>query len=211
VYHTEKKEKGRVVTGKKPYNILMVGVGGQGIITASDILTQAALIHGYDAKKSEIHGMSQRGGSVSSHVRFGEVVYSPVITPGTVDILLSLEEMEALRWIGYAGKHTLVVVCQTMLKPAMVEEYPTGVEEELRNVCPKLFLVDPKELGERIEREVFFNVALLGLISPMLDIPETAWLEAISGKVPQRFRDQNISAFKQGMIFYQAGLKEVLL
>jgi indolepyruvate ferredoxin oxidoreductase beta subunit len=182
----------------------MVGVGGQGIITASDIFTLAALIHGYDAKKSEIHGMSQRGGSVFSHIRFGEKVYSPVISRGEVDILLSLEEMETLRWISYANKKSLVVVCKTQIKPAMVNDYPEGIEQELNKSCPNLLLVDPEVLGKKIKNEKFFNVTLLGFIAPLLPISTQAWEKAVKQKVPLRFLEQNLNAFKQGSIYYDS-------
>jgi indolepyruvate ferredoxin oxidoreductase beta subunit len=195
---------------QKIYNILMVGVGGQGIITASDILTLAALNHGCDAKKSEIHGMSQRGGSVFSHVRFGPKIYSPVIAQGEADILLSLEEMETLRWLSFANTKSLVVVCKTRIKPAMTAEYPEEIEQELEKACPNLLLLDLKLLGEKIQSEKFFNVALLGFIAPLLSISSQAWEEAIREKVPSRFLEQNLNAFKQGNIFYHSLIKEVI-
>jgi len=194
---------------QKIYNILMVGVGGQGIITASDILTLASLIHGCDAKKSEIHGMSQRGGSVFSHVRFGGKVYSPVIAQGEADILLSLEEMETLRWLSYANNKSLVVVCRTRIKPPMVDNYPQGLEQELKKVCPNLLLVEPGMLSEQIASDKFFNVALLGFIAPLLPLSVKAWEEAVRATVPAGFLAQNLNAFKQGSIFYHSIKKEV--
>ncbi|MBN1797089.1 MAG: indolepyruvate oxidoreductase subunit beta [Spirochaetales bacterium] len=194
---------------RKIYNILMVGVGGQGIITASDIFALAALIHGFDAKKSEIHGMSQRGGSVFSHVRFGEKVHSPVIARGEVDILLSLEEMETLRWLAYANKKSLVVVSKTRIKPAMVSDYPEDMEQQLGKSFPNLLMVDPGVLSKRIENEKFFNVSLLGLIAPLLPISIQAWEKAIGQKVPLHFLEQNLNAFKQGSLYYDSIKKEV--
>jgi indolepyruvate ferredoxin oxidoreductase beta subunit len=195
---------------QKIYNILMVGVGGQGIITASDILTLAALHHGCDAKKSEIHGMSQRGGSVFSHVRFGRKIFSPVIAKGGADILLSLEEMETLRWLCFANNKSLIVVCKMQIKPAMADEYPKAIEQELKKACPNLILVDLRLLGEKIGSEKFFNVALLGFIAPLLYISLQAWEEAIREKVPARFLEHNLNAFKQGSIFYHSLKKEVI-
>jgi indolepyruvate ferredoxin oxidoreductase beta subunit len=194
---------------RKNYNILMVGVGGQGIITASDILCRAALLSGFDAKKSEIHGMSQRGGSVFSHVRFGEKIYSPLIARGQAQILLSLEEMETLRWIAYAGKKSTVIVLKTRIKPAMLREYPDGIEAELRNICPTLLLVEPGELGALVGAGKFQNVALLGLMAPLLPIEEPAWEKAISAVVSEASLDNNLNAFREGSGFYHTIKKEV--
>ena len=186
---------------EKIINILLVGVGGQGIITCSDILAQAAVNTGYDTKKSEIHGMSQRGGSVFSHIRFGDKVYSPLIAYGEADILLSLEEMETLRWIQYANKDTHMVVCQNKIKPAMMNRYPAGIEAELKSLCKRLVLVDPEKLSKEIGNLKFFNVALLGLISVYLqsfNISEESWENAIRKTIPQGFFEQNWRAFQLG-------------
>jgi indolepyruvate ferredoxin oxidoreductase beta subunit len=193
---------------EKNFNILMVGVGGQGIITASDILTLAALQTGFDVKKSEIHGMSQRGGSVTSHVRFGKKIYSPLISKGEADILLSLEEMETLRWIEYAGKKSTVIVLKNQIKPAMSKEYPQGIEQELKKICPLLLLVDLSELGRQLGAAKFLNVALLGLMAPLLAIPGQAWKEAISATVPEDFLEKNLEAFEQGRQYYHSLAKE---
>jgi len=108
---------GKKTEEKLIHNVLFVGVGGQGIVLASDIMAHAAVLAGFDAKKSEIHGMSQRGGSVFSHVRFGEKVYSPMITEGSADILVSLEEMETLRWLDFANPRTQLIVVKTRILP----------------------------------------------------------------------------------------------
>ncbi len=194
---------------RKNFNILMVGVGGQGIITASNILSTAAMIHGLDVKKSEIHGMSQRGGSVSSHVRFGPSVYSPVISRGEADILLSLEEMETLRWLAYANRKTVVAVCRFRIRPAAAKEYPAQIEDELQKACPELLLIDPERLSGRIADKRFFNTALLGFIAPLLEIPNTAWEQAVAGVVPWRFLEQNLAAFAEGGDYYKTFTKEV--
>jgi len=113
-------------------NILMVGVGGQGIMTASDLLAKAAMFDGHDVKKSEIHGMSQRGGSVFSHVRYGEKVFSPTIKKGEADILLSSEVIETVRWLSYANKDTKLILSNAYIKPDTVKEYPENVVETLK-------------------------------------------------------------------------------
>jgi indolepyruvate ferredoxin oxidoreductase beta subunit len=182
-------------------NILMVGVGGQGIILASDILTLAAMLAGHDAKKSEIHGMSQRGGSVFSHIRYGEKVHSPTIAEGAADILLSLEEMETLRWLNYAGTHSVVITLQTRIKPAMVNQYPEGLEEELRRRCGSLTYIEPEQLKGKIENIKYFNVALLGVLAVLLDLPEESWRAAIEERVPKGSFEGNWKAFQAGKRF----------
>ena len=179
-------------------NILMVGVGGQGIILASDILTLAAMYSGHDAKKSEIHGMSQRGGSVFSHIRYGEKIYSPIISEGEADILFSLEEMETLRWLSFASSKTLIITTLNRINPAMVEEYPDGIHRELENKCTNLKFLDPEELQKKIDNPKFLNVALLGLLSNQIDLPEDAWNRAVAEKVPQGSFEGNWKAFLAG-------------
>ena len=181
-------------------NILMVGVGGQGIILASDILTLAALNSGYDAKKSEIHGMSQRGGSVFCHVRFGEKIFSPVIPLGQADILLSLEEMETLRWCDFTNTDSRVIVLKRKILPPNVEKYTEGIEEELNSVYKNLDLIEPDSLIKDIGNVKFLNVALLGLLSVYIDFPEDAWKESIKEKVPSAFFEENWQAFNKGKL-----------
>ena len=180
------------------HNILMVGVGGQGIILASDILTLAAMFSGYDTKKSEIHGMSQRGGSVFSHIRFGDKVYSPTIPEGEAHILFSLEEMETLRWLSYANPESLIITLRTQIKPVMVENYPSGIEEELHKCSSKVKFLEPAELRENIDNNKFFNVVLLGVLSEHIDLPEGSWRQAIQKRVPKGSFDGNWKAFQTG-------------
>ena len=181
-------------------NILMVGVGGQGTILASDILTLAALNSGYDAKKSEIHGMSQRGGSVFCHVRFGEKIFSPVIPLGQADILLSLEEMETLRWGDFTNTDSRVIVLKRKILPPNVDAYTEGIEEELSSVYKNLDLIEPDSLIKDIGNVKFLNVALLGLLSVYIDFPEDAWKESIKEKVPSAFFEENWQAFNKGKL-----------
>jgi indolepyruvate ferredoxin oxidoreductase beta subunit len=179
-------------------NILMVGVGGQGIILASDILTLTAMYSGFDAKKSEIHGMSQRGGSVFSHIRYGNKVYSPTIPEGEAHILFSLEEMETLRWLNYANSESLIITLRTQIKPVMVEQYPTGIEDELHKRSSRVKFLEPAELRENIENNKYFNVALLGVLSEHIDLPEKSWRQAIEKRVPTGSFDGNWKAFQTG-------------
>lgn len=176
-------------------NILMVGVGGQGIITSSDILTMAAIYSGYDAKKNEIHGMSQRGGSVFCHIRFGKKVYSSVIPLGQADILMSLEQMETLRWIEYANDSSTVISAKTRIKPVMVSEYPEEIESEINRLCKNLIVIDTDELIKKIEGVKYINVALLGIMSNYLSLADDAIKKAIKDKVPEQTFDPNWNAF----------------
>jgi indolepyruvate ferredoxin oxidoreductase beta subunit len=183
---------------KPVYNILMVGVGGQGIILASDILTLAAMYCGYDAKKSEIHGMSQRGGAVFSHIRFGHKVHSPLISQGEADILFSLEEMETLRWLNYANNESLVITLLTRIKPANVSVYPESIRAEIEKKCTLVKFLDPDDVISEIESSKFFNVALLGVLSGYVDFPEEAWKKAIGKEVPKGSFEGNWKAFQTG-------------
>jgi indolepyruvate ferredoxin oxidoreductase beta subunit len=182
----------------KTFNILMVGVGGQGIIMASDIVTLAAMCEGLDAKKSEIHGMSQRGGSVFSHIRFGEKVYSPVISKGEADVLFSLEEMETFRWLGFANSETRIICLRNRIMPQGVEEYPQNLEDELRKVSANVVFVEPGPLKDSIGDPRFLNVTLVGLLSTLTNFKESSWAKAIEEKVPKGTFDGNWKAFLAG-------------
>jgi indolepyruvate ferredoxin oxidoreductase beta subunit len=182
-------------------NILMVGVGGQGIIVASDILTLAAMYAGYDAKKSEIHGMSQRGGSVFSHIRYGKKVHSPLISEGAADVLFALEEMEALRWIRYAGPGSAIVSLMTRIKPSGVEVYPDGIEDELRRACGEVRFLDTDRLREEVGNARYMNVALLGVLSGYTDIEEGCYRRAIEERVPAGSFDANWQAYEKGISY----------
>jgi indolepyruvate ferredoxin oxidoreductase beta subunit len=177
------------------WNVLIVGVGGQGIVTSSDILTRAAMGAGHDAKKSEIHGMSQRGGSVFSHVRFGPRVFSPVIVEGGADVLFSLEEIETLRWLAYASVDTHVICANARITPAGAPAYPPGALDALRKTCPGLVVVDVEKLRSAIGDARYLNVALLGVLAPLLPIPEEAWRAAIEAEVPPAHAAANWGAF----------------
>ena len=183
---------------KQTINVLMVGVGGQGTVLSSNIMSLAAMFDGYDVKKSEIHGMSQRGGSVFSHVRFGEKVHSAVIPAHKADVLLSLEEMETLRWLNYLKPGGKIICLQENILPAMVSEYPQGTADFLKKNFPGTCLVDPKELKTVLQNTKVLNVALLGVLSNMLEISDDAWEKAIIELTPKGTGELNIKAFKTG-------------
>ena len=180
---------------EKIFNLFMAGVGGQGIILASDIITRAAMNANFDVKKSEIHGMSQRGGSVFSHIRFGNRVFSPVIPEGMADIFVSLEQMETLRWLHLVNSNTLLIVYNTKILPAEVKEYPQGIEEELKKKFKNLKIIDPEELIKKVGNQKFVNVALVGIISKYLSFDLKDWELAIEKEVPEGTFENNKNVF----------------
>ena len=186
-------------------NILIVGVGGQGVILASDILSKAAMIDGFDAKKSEIHGMSQRGGSVFSHVRFGKNVASPVISRGEVDILVSMEEMETARWAEYCNPNTVIIMNAERIIPQGSEEkdYPEGLIDGLTAAFKNVIQVKQKDVVIATGKPKSFNVAVLGIVSQFAGISENAWKEAINAEVPAGTFDDNWAAFQYGASLVQ--------
>ncbi len=187
---------------KKSGNILFCGVGGQGILLASELTAEALLAQGHDVKKSEVHGMAQRGGSVEAHLRYGEKVYSPLIEPGGVDILLAFEIMEALRYLPYLNKKSKVIVnTQRIMPPAVATGktvYPENILEELTSLGLKVIPVDGFEIAKAAGNVKAANVALVGALSKLLPIPEAAFLAAIEKRVPPRFLEVNHKVFKAG-------------
>jgi len=183
-------------------NILIVGVGGQGIILASEVLSMVALSQGYDVKQSEVHGMAQRGGSVSSNVRYGKAVYSPTISKGEADILLSFEMLESLRWLDYLSQKGVAVVNTQRIDPMPVAsgkaEYPKQIEERLRRGASKLHLIDGQGLAEKAGHIKSVNVALLGVLSTLLDFDKEIWETTIKNRVPAKTIDINFKAFNLG-------------
>ena len=182
----------------KNFNILIIGVGGQGIILASDIITKAAMFAGFDAKKSEIHGMSQRGGSVFSHIRYGKKVHSPVIPEKEADVLISLEEMETLRWLDYLNDNSKIIFTRSQVLPLEVKEYPQGVPEELNKYNKNIITINPEDLIKKIGKPKFLNTAILGVASNFIRIDENSWKEAIKEEVPVGTFDENWEAFITG-------------
>lgn len=184
------------------YNVLIVGVGGQGIILASDVLGRVAARHGYDVKKNEIHGMAQRGGSVSSHVRFGKQVSSPIIKMGEADVLLSFEQIETLRYFPFlSDKGTVIVNDQKILPPAVFtgkQEYPGDVLEKIRSKVPKAVVVDGGQVAEKIGNPRVANVIFLGVLSKYLDIPAETYEQVLKESLKPKLIDINLKAFHEG-------------
>lgn len=184
-------------------NILIAGVGGQGVVLASDILATAALRRGYDVKKSEIHGMSQRGGAVFSHVRYGQKVYSPIIPRGEVDILLAFEMLEALRWINHLRPGGTAILSTEQIPPPVVFtskslRYPSDLRDKLRQAVGHLIEVDAIGQAEALGDRRMANVVMLGALSEYLDFQPEEWREAIKACVRPALVDKNLAAFEAG-------------
>lgn len=179
-------------------NVLMVGVGGQGVVLASDILSEAALRSGFDVKKSEIHGMSQRGGAVFSHVRYGDRVHSPMIPRGEADVLYALERMELLRWAAWARPGATACLLEQDTLPYGVNEYPSGLEEEIDRLFGAAVRIDPHAIRTRISPKVK-NTVLLGAVSLFTPgIALDAFQSVIPGLCPDGTADVNLDAFAIG-------------
>jgi indolepyruvate ferredoxin oxidoreductase beta subunit len=182
----------------KVTNVFISGVGGQGILLASEILSEVALARGLDVKKSEVHGMAQRGGSVVSHVRFGEKVYSPVIAEREADILVSFEKMEGLRWIHYLAPGGTVIVNSQEIVPSGLEEYPKGMADRIKERQSDALLIDALGLAKEAGNARAVNTVMLGAFSNYLDFEEGEWTRAIEKRVPKKTIDINLKAFQLG-------------
>ncbi len=189
-------------TNTSPCSITLVGVGGQGTILTSDLLALAAMHAGFDVKKSEIHGMSQRGGSVVSQVRYGERVRSPIIPEGATDVLVAFERNEALRFAHLLKPGGLLLVNDTERIPVTVssgQQPPAERLSERLAAYPGLHLVPADRIAAEVGNVRTANVVLVGALSKLLDaIPDEAWQSALRQRVPQKFLDVNLSAFAAG-------------
>lgn len=190
------------MSGDRVYNVLIVGVGGQGIILASDVLGRVAARHGYDVKKNEIHGMAQRGGSVSSHVRFGKFVSSPIIKMGEADVLLSFEQIETLRYFPFLSQTGKVIVNdQKILPPAVFtgkQDYPEDIIGKVKAKVPDALVVKADEVAATIGNPKVANVIFLGMLSTYLDIPAQTYEEVLKESLKPKLVDINLKAFREG-------------
>ena len=183
-------------------NIMIVGVGGQGSLLASKLLGHLLLTHGYDVKVSEVHGMSQRGGSVVTYVRCGEKVYSPIIDKGEADFIVSFEELEAARWLEYLKPGGTVVTNTQQTDPMPVitgaAAYPEDLIEKMRAAGAEVDALDALSLAGQAGSAKAVNLVLIGRLSRYFDFPEEDWQEAIRAMVPERFLEMNRKAFELG-------------
>ncbi len=178
-------------------DFLLAGVGGQGVLTASDIVCEVGLAIGFDAKKSEVHGFSQRGGVVDSHVRWASTVYSPLAEKGAVDVLLAFEMLEAARWIGFLKPGGLVIVNAQRLAPMSVmtegAEYPSdeAIGAALRQVAGEVQVVEGMAKADELGNARLANTVLLGALSAHLDMDPSVWLSVIERRVPRKHVEAN--------------------
>jgi indolepyruvate ferredoxin oxidoreductase beta subunit len=187
---------------KETKNVLIVGVGGQGVLLASEILCAAAVAAGLDAKKSEVHGMAQRGGVVSSHVRMGEKVYSPLIKEGEADVILAFEQAEALRWVHFMKEKGTIIINRYKLVPPIASmkgfEYPPSPVEAVQKRVKNVRVIDAFAVAESLGNLRLVNVLLLGVLSVSLEIPQNIWKQVIEKRVPRGTEAINWKAFQEG-------------
>jgi len=183
-------------------NILVAGVGGQGVIIASDIMSEVFMEAGYDVKKSEVHGMAMRGGIVTSHFRFGKKVYSPLIKQGEADILLAFEQLEGLRWFNYLRPDGKMIMNDNKINPPAVNlgemGYPNAIPEIIRPKIKDYYLVKGTEIALQLGDVRAANVVLLGAISKCFEVNEDLWLKTILNYLPPKVHELNKKAFSAG-------------
>lgn len=183
-------------------SIVLAGVGGQGILLASEVVARTAMVAGHRVKTNEVHGMAQRGGSVIAQVRWGEKVNSPLVPLGQARVLCALERIEGLRHATYLAPDGLAVVSDQVIVPVTVSmgqaEYPSDAEERVRKTFPRLVYLDAARRASQLGNVRAANVVLLGAASSGVELPLEAWREAVAQCVPERYRDLNLKAFDSG-------------
>lgn len=183
-------------------SVVLVGVGGQGILLASEIVARAAMFAGYDVKTNEVHGMAQRGGSVTAQIRYGKVVNSPLVALGDARVLGSFEQVEALRWAHYLASDGLAVVSTAELIPVTVSSgqatYPDNAEARLKEVFKRLVLLDATKLAQEMGDSRMANTIVLGALSNGLTLSLENWEEAIKSSVKPKYVEANLKAFMAG-------------
>ena len=191
-----------MVGDRETINLLIAGVGGQGVITLSGLVAHAAVLSGFDVKQNEIHGMAQRGGSVSSHVRIGRKIHSPVIDEGAAHVLLALEKLEALRCIQYLSPNGLLIVDDRAIPPLSVStgamEYPVDVLMRCRARAARIEVYSGDTLSESVGSARMLNICFAGILSKHLPFEESAWREAVAECFAARHLEANLRAFDLG-------------
>lgn len=192
----------------EPTNVLIVGVGGQGVIMVSKVLASLAQAHGYEVKQSEVHGMAKRGGTVFSHVRFGPRVWSPTIAKGEADVLIALEWAEGLRWLPHLKRDTGVFICDTKRivppfaclsrRPGAPMRYSTETAEQVAAYVSEAYAIDATKMAEELGNERAANVVLLGALSTVLEFALPEWEKTVTAFVPKKTIAVNSAAFELG-------------
>jgi len=187
----------------KTKNIFICGVGGQGVLLFSDILSEIAMNEGLDVKKSEVHGMAQRGGSVTSHVRFGQKVYSPLIEQGTADFIIAFEKIEALRYLHFLSPKGALLADSLIIEPLPViiglAEMPQDIDERIKNRVKKYYAIEAFKKAKELGNSRVQNMIMLGALSNFLDFTPDTFHGAIRKNVKEKFIDINIKAFETGV------------
>jgi len=194
-----------MATDGKVFSLLFAGVGGQGVLLGAEITALAAVSEGYDVKQTEVHGVSQRGGSVETHVRFGPKVWSPVVTPGKADLVVGLEALEALRFAHFAHPADgVVLVNQYEIIPGSVknaeQDYPHECAESIRSRGYRVLALQASRLASELGDGRMANVVMLGAASALLPLAHETWLETLRRRIPERFRPANLEAFAAGRV-----------
>lgn len=183
-------------------NILLAGVGGQGILLASEVLSEVMMMAGMDVKKNEIHGMSQRGGSVTSHVRYGEKVFSSIIPEGEVDILFSFELLETMRYLPLLRENGRVIANSLKIAPPSValgkQDYPADLSRQIAERVPATTIINGLDLALEAGNAKTVNTVLLGALSNVLDVDKDLWLKALNKMLPPKLLEVNLKAFELG-------------
>ncbi|MFQ5923348.1 MAG: indolepyruvate oxidoreductase subunit beta [Anaerolineales bacterium] len=187
----------------KTHDILLAGVGGQGVLLAAEITALAAVHSGYDVKQTEVHGVSQRGGSVETHVRFGAKVWSPIVTPGKTDVVVGLEKLEALRFAHYAQPTTgVILVNEHEIIPGSVrdadEAYPHDAIDRMRRIGCVVLPIEASPVARDLGDGRMANVVMLGAMATFLPITEEIWIETLNRRLPEKYREPNLKAFTAG-------------
>ena len=188
----------------KDVNVLMAGVGGYGVIMASDGMAEIGMNNGYDVKKSDTLGMAQRGGSVVSHVRWGRQVFSPMIKKGGVDFLLGFEQLEAARWAPFIKPDGVVIVADVIVIPisAVDGKIPYPSWDEIRGILSqytdKIYLISATRIAQEVGNPRAVNMAMLGFLSAFLELGTEAWTETMRRRLPPKFMESSIEAFMRG-------------
>jgi indolepyruvate ferredoxin oxidoreductase, beta subunit len=184
-------------------SILFAGVGGQGILRASDIICEVIMEAGLDVKKSEVHGMAQRGGCVTSHVRYGKKVYSPLAEPGSIQVLVSFEKMEALRYLRFLKKDAAIILNTEEIYPPAVNmgeaPYPEEDDTFLKKHYSKVISFNAAELAKKAGNIKTANVVLLGALSNLMNIDKSIWQSVIKKSFPEKLVKMNLDAFQMGI------------
>lgn len=191
------------MTDDRIYNLLFAGVGGQGTLLAAELTAMAAVRTGFDVKQTEVHGVSQRGGSVETHLRFGRQVWSPIVTPGQAHVVVGLEKLEALRFAAFVHPSQGVILANDYeVIPGSVinaaEQYPHHAFDFLRGKGFHVLVLPASSIARELGDARMANLVLTGALANLLPLPDEVWLEVLQARIPEKYRQANLAAFSAG-------------